>query len=94
MALNDTDPVKAQSKKKANETEHQKRKKNDVVSKSKGETFEEEDEEREEPSGCWVKFRFMIGCLPSKSDLDASSSSLYATTSTGKTQSLDLRIEK
>lgn len=90
MGLNDTDPVKAQSKKKPNETENQKRKKNDVVCKSKGETFDEENEEREEPSGCWVKFRFMIGCLPSKSDLDASSSSLYATTSTGTTQSLDL----
>lgn len=86
MALDDTAPVKAQSKKKPNESENQKRKKkNDVVSNSKGQHFDEveDEEEREEASGgCWVKFRFMIGCLPSKSDVDASSSSLYATTTT------------
>lgn len=78
MALDDTAPVKAQSKKKPNESENQKRKKkNDAVSNSKGQHFGEEAS-----GGCWVKFRFMIGCLPSKSDVDASSSSLYATTTT------------
>lgn len=44
-----------------------------------------DEEETEEASGCWVKFRFMIGCIPSKSDLDASSSSsIYGSTCTGK----------
>lgn len=44
-----------------------------------------DEEETGEASGCWVKFRFMIGCIPSKSDLDASSSSsIYGSTCTGK----------
>ncbi|KAG2300457.1 hypothetical protein Bca52824_036929 [Brassica carinata] len=87
MGLGDTDAVKAkgnlQSKKQSNESEnHKKKKKNNGDNKSKG--------EEEEASGCcWLNFRFMFGCLPSKPDVDASSSSspLYATTSSPTVES-------
>ncbi|XP_010550085.1 PREDICTED: probable receptor-like protein kinase At5g15080 isoform X1 [Tarenaya hassleriana] len=35
--------------------------------------------EEEEASGCWVKFRFMIGCLPSRPDVDGSLSGTTGT---------------
>lgn len=96
MGLDDTDAVtlKAkgnwQSEKKSNESEknmkRNKKKNNGDISigedLKKAEKEDEEEEEEREASGCWVKFRFRIGCIPSKSDVDASSS-LYGTTSTG-----------
>lgn len=85
MGLDDTDAAKdkgnLQSKKQSNKSDenHKKKKKNNGVNNnSKG---DKEAEERE-ASGCWLNFRFMFGCVPSKPDADASSSSspLYATT--------------
>lgn len=88
MGLDDTAKGNWQSEKKSNESESKRKKKNqNNGDNSKVEELEDEEEERREASGCWVKFRFMIGCVPSKSDVDASSSSLYGTTSTGKSNS-------
>lgn len=36
--------------------------------------------EEEEANGCWVKFRVMVCCLPSTSDVDSSSPTLSTTT--------------
>ncbi|XP_010496081.1 PREDICTED: probable receptor-like protein kinase At5g15080 [Camelina sativa] len=72
------------SKESENHRKNKKKQSNgDDTSRYHEEEEEEEEEEGEEASGCWVKFRFMIGCVPSsKSDLDASSSSICGTTST------------
>ncbi|CAH2072714.1 unnamed protein product [Thlaspi arvense] len=97
MGLDESDAVKAKGNcqsEKSNESENKKKKKKNRSNgdNRKVEELEEEGEERE-ASGCWVKFRFMIGCIPSKSDVDASSS-LYGTTSTATTMESKSANEK
>lgn len=87
MGLDDTDAVKAKGNcksEKSKESDNKRiKKRNNGVNYSRDDEDDEAGEERA-ASGCWVKLRFMIGCVPSKSDVDASSSSLCETnTSTG-----------
>ncbi|AED92114.1 putative protein kinase RLK-Pelle-RLCK-VIIa-2 family [Arabidopsis thaliana] len=87
------DAVKAKGNwksEKPKETENKNhKKKNGDDNKSRN-----EEEEEGEASGCWVKFRFMIGCIPSKSDLDASSSSIYGSNCTVTTMESKSANEK
>ncbi|KAL1205941.1 Serine/threonine-protein kinase PBL34 [Cardamine amara subsp. amara] len=81
MGLDDTDAVKAKGNwksEKSKETESKRKKKRNNGDNNSRDDVEEAGE-KGEASGCWVKFRFIIGCVPSKSDVDASSSSLYGT---------------
>ncbi|EOA19392.1 hypothetical protein CARUB_v10000765mg [Capsella rubella] len=87
MGLEEPDALKKAAKEnsksdKSKETENKRKKKKKNINGDDSSRYHEEEEEEEAASGCWVKFRFMIGCVPSKSDLDASSSSICGTTST------------
>lgn len=92
MGLKETDAVKAKGNwksEKSKESENKRKKKKNNNNGDDNSRYDEEEAEGE-ASGCWVKFRFMIGCVPSKSDLDASSSSIYGNTSTGNFNSIKI----
>ncbi|KAH0928053.1 hypothetical protein HID58_020309 [Brassica napus] len=60
---------------KPNESEKKKKRK-----KQKKNNVRNNEEEEEEANGCWVKFRVMVCCLPSTTDVDSSSPTLSTTT--------------
>lgn len=60
--------------------ESDKKKKRRRKKKNNVRNTEHVDEEEEEANGCWVKFRFIVCCVSSASDVD---SSLSLSTSTG-----------
>ncbi|XP_010524324.1 PREDICTED: probable receptor-like protein kinase At5g15080 [Tarenaya hassleriana] len=79
MGLEDIGAIKVKDSlrsEKSDESKKKKKKKKNNVNNSNG--------VEEEASGCWVKLRFMMGCLPSKSDVDGS---LSGTTSTVESKS-------
>lgn len=74
MGLDSVKVVENWQSKKSNESEKKKKR------KKKNKSNARNSEGEEAPNGCWVKFRVMVCCVPSTSDVD---SSLSASTSTG-----------